>query len=327
MQKYKFVPLETILYKFNRDFRNNGISESDVVDWIVEALGFLKLPGVSEEAVRFIEVKDFVAEIPENFHAIIQIAKNNEASSIEKITEALIEEAIEAQEEEEECLDCDNNWREFVVPVDSDGKIIGDYEIAYRRPFLDLQWDYGKYINSRLVKKDWTPVKLSDHSFFNSVVCKENAYNEIYSSCDDEYTIQNNQLRFSFKEGTIALSYTRQAVSPETNFPLIPDDINVSSALTYFIIWKIKEREAWDHRQGAMALAENARQKWEKYLRQAINKTKMPSTPDEYENSRNQSSYLLPNTKSYNSFFGNMSKPEKRRFKSFGRRNLKYNIR
>lgn len=325
MQKYKFVPLETILYKFNRDFRNNGISESDVIDWIVEALGFLKLPGVSEEAVRFIEVKDYVAELPENFHAVIQIAKSDETISIEEVVEEVSEEVV-VETQDENCTDCDKQWRESVVPVDSDGKIIGDYDIAYYRPFFDLQWDYGSYTSSRFIEKKWTPVKLSDHSFFNSVVCKEEKYREIYSSCDDEYTIQNNQLRFSFKEGTIALSYTRQAVSPETNFPLIPDDINVSSALTYFIIWKIKEREAWDHRQGAMALAENARQKWEKYLRQAINKTKMPSTPDEYENSRNQSSYLLPNTKSYNSFFGDMSKPERRRFKTFSRRRLKYNI-
>ena len=42
-QKFSYTSVNTILSKFNRDLRGNDISESDIIEWIGEALGFMKI--------------------------------------------------------------------------------------------------------------------------------------------------------------------------------------------------------------------------------------------------------------------------------------------
>lgn len=326
MQKYKFVPIERVLYKFNRDFKNRGISETEVIDWIIEALEEVKLPGVSQEAVRFIEVKDHIAELPEHYHQVIQIARNTRHDTLEPCVENFVEEETQEIEKEtqEDCLDCDNQWSKNMVPVDSDGRIIGDYEVAYYRPFFDLQWEYGAFTGSHYYQKEWVPVSLANHSFFSSVVCQEKNFQSIYQSCEDEYTIEGNNLKFSFKEGVIALSYRRQAVSQETGMPLIPEHKNLIQAITYFIIFKINERDCWDRIQGACQLADRAEIKYETQLGRFKNNNKMFSSNDEYESSRKQLSYLLPNNRSYDAFFGNLGRQETKLFRDPDKRRQRY---
>ena len=75
--KFSYTSMKTILSKFNRDLRGNDISESDIIEWAGEALGFMKIVEIQEEALAFIEVKNYQAELPDGFQYIIQIARNN----------------------------------------------------------------------------------------------------------------------------------------------------------------------------------------------------------------------------------------------------------
>ena len=76
--------------------------------------------------------------------------------------------------------------------------------------------------------------------FLGSLVAEETSTG-LYNSSSDEYTIAggfpNMNLRFSFKEGQIALAYLRTVIDPETQYPVIPDDIKFITAITYYIKW------------------------------------------------------------------------------------------
>ena len=78
MQKYQYIPLDSILAKFGRDFRGLDVNEIDAIEWIAEALGFIKNVSTSEHKVFFLEVKNYHVDLPIGLHYITQIARNNQ---------------------------------------------------------------------------------------------------------------------------------------------------------------------------------------------------------------------------------------------------------
>ena len=107
---------------------------------------------------------------------------------------------------------------------------------------------------------------------------------------------------------------------------MIPDDISFTNAITYYIKWKISERNRWNGVDGAKFEAEDAEKHWLKYMRQAVNKAKMPNTIDDYQDIMEQSLHLIPRTRLYYGFFGNLGREENRRFNNpDGRRRFTYN--
>ena len=94
---------------------------------------------------------------------------------------------------------------------------------------------------------------------------------------------------------------------PKTGYPMVPDDESAKSAITYYLAWKFKQREMYNHREGAAALSMDAEQHWLKYIKQFKAKTKMPSTIDDLEDLKVQSSYLIPRRRRYDNFFGKIN--------------------
>jgi hypothetical protein len=313
--KFQYVTVDTILSKYLRDFKGLDFNEDELVEWIGEALGFMKLANASEEAVAFLEVKNYQATLPNGLHYVIQIAKNNDWSSdnTDSCTVESIATELVTPTPDPTCNTC-GDWTSDLVPVDCNGEIIGDQEIAYYRPYFDLQYEYLDWFHSKAYARGYTPVRLANHTFFNSLVCEEVNSANLYDNTTDEYTIVGDQLRFSFKEGFVALAYLRQRVDKETGYPMVPDDESAKAAITYYLGWKIKEREGWNHREGAMQLALVAEQRWLKYIKQFKNKAKMPWGTDEYENAMEQGNYILPRNKRYYGFFGKLGTMENRIF-------------
>lgn len=311
MQKFQFVSIDTILAKYYRDFKGVDIEEGDAIEWIGEALGHMKLVQASEEAIAFLEVKNHQADIPKGLHNIIQISRYTKWSPTEKEScspQVLLEQLSPAVEE-------------TPIVVGCQGELIGDYEIAYYRPFFDLQYEYMGWLKSATYA-DFTPVRLANHSFFNSMVCRLPDEATLYESCTDEYTIVQDKLRFSFKEGFVAVAYTRQMIDNCTGYPMIPDDESAKAAITYYLGWKIKEREGWNHREGAMQLAERAEDRWLKYIKQFKNKAKMPYGVDEHQNLLEEAHYLIPNHRKYYGYFGKLGRPENRNYVDPDNRNV-----
>ena len=315
MNKYNYTSVDRIFAKFSRDLRGTDLHETDVIEWIGEAMGFMQISEIQEEAVAFIEVKNHKAEIPNNFQAVIQIARNNKwiknkGTCINDITQDIIVDEIVTPT----CSDCSSG---VGVITDCKGNVIyDDRDVSYRAHF-DLQWEYNLWRDSKYYVNHYTPIRLANHSFFNSIVCRENDQ-AIYAGCTDEYTIiegyPSRQLRFNFREGQIALAYLRSRIDPENGYPLIPDNIEHITAITYYVKWKMAERLRWDGRQGFAQEAQDAEQKWLKYIRQANNKTKMPTGVDQYQNIMEQSMYMIPRFKKYYGFFGSLGREENKAF-------------
>lgn len=309
MQKFQFVKIDSILAKFQRDFKGLDLNEDDAIEWIGEALGFMKTVSASEEAIAFIEVKNYHASIPSGLHYITQIARNNDWNKPAD-NECCYNEVIEN-------LVLQTEKKEVINTEDCQGKVTWNQEQVYYRPRLDLQFPFVNWISSTFKKAKYTPVRLANHTFLNTLVCKEKDMEDVYCrDCKDrdEYTIVQDQLRFNFESGFIALAYIRQMIDNETGYPMIPDDESARAAITYYLGWKIKEMEAWNHREGAMQLAQIAEQHWLKYIKQFKNKAKMPTGVDQYQNLMEQSNYLIPNHNRYYGFFGKLGTAENRTF-------------
>lgn len=321
MQKFQFVKIDSVLAKFKRDFRGLDISEIDAIEWIGEALGFMKLPSASEEAVAFIEVKNYQADLPTGLHYITQIAKNNNwcgpEDNVDCITNTIGALSTGTPTSPINFEDCQGSL------------LCTDGEPVYYRPLLDLQYEYGGWAHSYARRTQYTPVRLANHSFFDTLVCKEPEFEHLYcKDCldTDQYDIVQDQLRFNFKEGLIAVAYIRQMIDSETGYYMIPDDEYARAAITYYMGWKVKEQEAWNHREGSMQLAQMAKASWESYIKKFKNKAKMPSGVDQYQNLMEQSKYLLPNDRRYYGFFGKLGTAENRVFNgnNYIQRNARY---
>lgn len=362
MRALKYVSVDRIFSKLDRDIKGTDINESDVIEWIGESLEFLCVPQVLVEEVLFLDVKNHHTDMPENLHLITQIARNNNyeleeetekceeeealpvreftACNIDPVTEdpCSIEPINELPGDREECdpildpeeveepfefsLTCDletplDNLPNVYAETFLNSDLVKDMHPEVFRD-LNLKWSYGTWVSSKYYKANYTPIRLATSTFFNSIVCKEKD-RFLYGSCVDEYTIvgtTEKKLRFSFKEGQIALSFLKNSVDEETGYPLIPDQISYITAITYYIKWKIAEENDWSGRDGWASKSERAEAKWLKYCRQAKNYMKMPKTLDEYQNLLEQTHYLIPDHRKYYGYFGNLGKAEHRNFQN-----------
>lgn len=314
MSELQYTTVNRIFSKFHRDLRGTDINESDMVEWIGEALEFLKVPQIQDQAVAFIEVENHHAEIPKGFQMVLQIARNNRWVKEEKnkcTPEVIINQITQSNEDCIDCGDCMDN----IVITDCNGFIIEDGDIIDYRPYFDLKLDYQPWLHSHLYKSNYTPVRLSNHTLFNSIVCKEKVDECI--GCIDEYTIvgtTEKRIRTSFQEGSIAMAYLRNAIDEKTGYPLVPDEISYITAITYYIKWKIAEWYSWNGRQGFESQAAKAEERWGHYAKQAKNKAKMPKSIDDFQDLLEQTHYLIPNHKKYYGFFGNLGKSQQLNF-------------
>lgn len=317
MSELKYTTVDRIFSKFNRDLRGTDLNESDVIEWIGESLEFLRVPQIQEQAVAFIEVRNHEANVPDGFHMVLQIARNNHwikdtctpCNIIKQIEQTEIPPSPGLCDEDDPC-----NSNKILV-TDCKGFIISNGDIINYRPEFDMKLNYQYWRDSGYYKRNYSPVRLANSTFYNTIVCKERVDDCI--GCTDEYTIVgtiDKKLRFSFKDGQIALSYLKNAIDEQTGYPLVPDEISTISAITYYVKWKLAEWYTWNGRQGYANIAEKAQERWEHYVKQAKNYAKMPKSIDDYQDLLEQTHYLIPNHKKYYNYFGNLGRSQQLRF-------------
>ena len=158
------------------------------------------------------------------------------------------------------------------------------------------------------------PVRLANNNLFHNIVCKELTpeIENLYRGCEDTYALigglGKSVLRFSFKEGQVALAYLKVGIDETTGYPLVPDDISLITAITYYCKWKISERKRWEGREGFIREAQDAEAHWLKYVKQTRNKVRRPKTRDDFQNLKDSSLYMIPDHNKYNNFFGNLNR-------------------
>ena len=308
--KVQFVEITRILARLSREIKNSEYNEADVIEWIGEVMARLELPTLLQQSIAFINVEDYKGVIPTGMSSVLQIARDiSPTTMFDKCTTA--EEVVSTVTE--------TNTGENPQPVilDSCGKLIYDFNVAYYRPYFDLLWEYHYWTNSKYYKRNFRPVRLANHSFFNDLVCRENEHDAIYHenhNIEDEYTIQGDNFLFSFQEGHVACSYNKVVTDTETGYPLVPDVQSAQDAITYYVKMKMAEGMLWEGKEGAKANVEYNNAKYLHYITQAKNEIHMPSTVDEYENILQQTHRLIPRHCVYYDYFGSLNKKENRNF-------------
>lgn len=305
----KYTSMDRIFSKIIRDFPPGAINEADIIEWAGEALEHVNAIRAKEEAVAFLKVKNFQTEMPYNLHNIIQIAKNNLIDDPETKPVVSTEDEVINKEEKADypvCLDCN-------------GMPYYDYDIAYYRPYHDLQYEYNLWRENVILKRCYVPVRLSNNSFFNSLVCSQDDHDcgyDIkwsagpYTQSTYEYTIiEDKVLRFNFEKGIIALAYNRN-MQDKDGVPMIPDYISFTTAITGYIMWQMMKREFYTGREGSKTKVVYAEDQWQWYCKQASNKSLIPQGVDELENLKEQRNYILPRRNVYQNYFGNLNNRE-----------------
>lgn len=301
MSELQFTTVDRIFSKLHREIKGTDLNETDVIEYIGEALDHLKVAQSQEQKVMFIDVKDHHAEIPSGFQMVLQIARDNMYGADSDDFGSII---ISSLAQEEDTGDCE--WC----------KLLEEEAFNYSVQ-MDLTMGYSFWVKSNVFKERFTPVRLANSTLFNSLVCKEKGMN--YMECEDEYTIVGTEckrLRFSFPEGRIALAYLKTAIDEETGYPLVPDEISHITAITYYVKWKIAEWYQWNRREGFDNITNDNERKWIKYARQAKNGVKMPKSIDDYQDLLEQTHQLIPKHRKYYGFFGNLSREQNLNIKS-----------
>jgi len=301
----KFVSIDRIFSKILRDTPLTKLDTGSIIEWTGEALEFINAIRAKEEAVAFMEVKNYQCDIPSNLHNIIQIARNTTIG--EEVSE---ESAIDT---EEIVL---NPEATIPVAIDACGMPVNAYDVAYYRPYFDLQYEYNLWRENSTYQRCYSPVRLSNHVFFNSLVCTDEDTNcdvaggSIYHNEQDEYNIiEGKVLRFNFESGLVAIAYIRNMLD-ENGLPMIPDDISFITAIESYIMMKHSKREFYSGREGAAQRLQLAEKDWHWYCKQASVKSLIPQGIDELQNLVEQRNYFIPRRNAYANYFGNLNNRE-----------------
>lgn len=316
MKDFRFVSINRILDKLRRDLSMDDLHENDVIEWTGEALEAIGAITQYEQAIAFIEVKNYTCCIPNGTHMIHQIARNNcyGGADADPLCPAKVQEAITEESSEEQ--------PHVPVALDCNGTPINAYELAYYRPYFDLQAEFGYFSFSTLYQSCFTPIRLASNNFFNVVSQDVADKQQLYDSCFDEYQIvaKGEAIKFSFEEGQIALSYSRQCVD-EDGYPMIPDHYSYVTAITKYVVYKVMEQRFYRNEKGSDGRLMKAERDWHWYCKQAGNLALMPRGEDDLQDLLEQRLHMLPKLNRYYGFFGKMNKFETRKFNDPDSRN------
>jgi len=321
MKELTYTTVDRIFSKLSRDLGIDDFSEDDAIEWTGEALEAIDAVTMLEECVEFIEVKNHMVQLPRFTSSIIQIAVhtgNYTDTTPVKIIESLCETTGALPNE----CGCDRVTSKY-IPVDATGHPIFEEDVYEWQPNINVQAEYVNWISCDLYKRTWEPVRLANHTFFNSIVCEEANREALYTNSSSEYTIVgDNTLRFSFQTGYVAISFNRRKLD-ENMYPMIPDHFAYTTAITNYITMKLMARMWYSGREGYEKKMMKAEADWQWYCKQAGNRAIMPSGIDQYQNMLDQSQYLIPRMHRYGQFFKDLGRPENRVFNDPDNRNNK----
>lgn len=304
-----YISIDGIYNKFQRDLKMS-IHEVDLIEWTGEALEAIKAQRQFEEAIAFIQIRNFHAELPFGLQYIIQVAKNMKTDSFSSV------------ENSSEITTLNNEEGTCPIELDCNGSPTSEYDLAYYRPYYDLKYEYDAWREHDIFARYYEPVRLKEHVFFNSIVCEGVEENQLYSGSKFEYNItdEGSVIRCNFENGLICIAYLR-TVLDKNGIPKIPDTYSYKTAVIKYITLKMMETQFYNGDQGAGQRVQYAEKQWQWYCKQAKNELFIPQGIDEMQNLLNQMSYIIPRRNVYENFFGNLARKENKNILDTYRRN------
>lgn len=172
-------------------------------------------------------------------------------------------------------------------------------------------WNGTLWMNSDYYYNHWQPLHLSTNTFALSVHC-DNSIN-ISANCDYEYTVSpDGTITTNFKDGIICVSYKRYPLDCNGEF-LIPDSEYYKEALRAYCMMRHWEYRMNMKEEGAQGLYMMYRDLWSLMKAKATTEIREPDLA-ELENIKNVQTRLIPKTRRFAGFFGNLAKEENTRF-------------
>lgn len=310
---FNYISVKTVLGDAFRDLPSTYLQETDMIEWTANALEHIQAPGDYEEMVAWLEVTNHQVEMPDHLRYIIQLAKNNCWSSTDLLS---VQEVLDCLDDtpDNPPTEIDPGDSIFCVTypkiLDCRGNILGDYHLSYYRTRFEHNFEYYGFVGTKYYQRCFTPIRLTEHTFFNSVVCTENNADQLYSTCQDEYTIAAPYLRFSFASGQVALSYLKWKLD-EDGYPMIPDAVQYRDAIVAYFNYKVQRRRFYSDEIGEGKF-DRAERDWHWRCQQAKNYSMSLRGVDDLQNVYDQRNYLLPHEYRYHNFYGNQNTPENR---------------
>lgn len=302
MKVIKKTSIDRVIQVVQMDL-GTEITPFEIIEWTGRALEQCQAIPDMRQYTAFCEVQNHRVSLPPNLIYIQQIARNNcfEASPTCPIT-------LTQQEEE---VTADNLVMEPAV-IDCNGQLIGADAYAYYRPFFTMTVPYVYLSGAGMFKECYTPVRLSNHTFFNSLVCKESSTDLYCPDCRDEYGIDGEDLLLSFASGQVAISYFGPDIDDQGRIQ-IPDHETYIQAIVSYIRLRLAVRKMTENPSNAtIALKNDAERDWQWYCRQAINNGMFHGGLDGFKDIQDIDNWILPPSNRYNSFFGNLTYPQDR---------------
>jgi len=286
----KTTNINKIFVKLQRDYGITNLDESTVIEWSAEALQAINAVPYYENAITLLNVKGYQANIPNDLIQILQLAKYNQDINLDCLCKQPIYKNV------------DNNFT-FEPLIEETSCEIQETDccnIIYTVP------DFNILENNFYYKNNFTIIRLSTNSFFNSNNCEQD---NPYDTCYNEYQVINNVLRFSFKTGLVALSYHRFPLD-ENGYPLIPDTYAYTTAIEKYILYKLSERDFFNNIPNSVGKLQKYEKDWNKYCSQAASEMMIPRGVDEMQNLSEMWLKPIQTTRNYYSFFKNQGREQ-----------------
>lgn len=277
---YNWISIKSVLAEVASTMSPDLWREADAIEWSSIAMDKIGAVPQYEHAIHFDRVENHKTCLPKGLVQIHMIAY--------KVNASLTEEDLEEIERQ---LGIDN-------------------EVNMESSSLAIQ----AYLNSTNFNSDWKPLRLSTNAFALSVHC-DNCAN-IDNSCNETYTISpNGILTTSFLAGYICVSYYRTPTDSEGNF-LIPDNAEYKDALRKYVMMRIWEKRMNMKEEGAPERYKQYAAEWSLAKMRATADIRSPDV-NEMENLKNIHIKLIPKTRRYAGFFGNLGSEEELNMNGF----------
>ena len=270
---HKWTNIKAVLAEVASTIPSDLWRESDAIEWAAIAMDKIGAQPQYEHAIHFDQVVNHKVCLPKGLVQVHMIAY--------KLNSTLTQEDLDAIERS---LGIDDE-----VNMESSG--------------LAIQ----AYLANRDFTNAWAPLRLSTNAFALSVHC-DNCAN-IDNSCNETYTISpNGIITTSFNTGYVCISYYRYPTDSEGNF-LIPENAEYVDALRKYIMMRIWEKRRNMKEEGADSIYKDYRAEWSLAKARATADVRDPDV-NQMENLKNIYTRLIPKTRRYAGFFGNLSSEE-----------------
>ena len=318
MKDFRYTSIDRVLSKLGRDLGSEDeFEESDVIEWAGEALELIDAVNQYESALAFIEVKNYTACLPNGMYMLHQVVRNT-------CWTGPTDDPLCPQKVIDDLSVVTEDPTNLPIALDCNGQPLHDYELAYYRPYFDLQAE-APFVNSAcgFLSGCYTPIRQTSNNFFDSVALPLD--DKLYQGGADEYSFidKGRALRLSFAEGSIAIAYDRVCVD-ENGYPMIPDHASYITAISKYITYRIMEKRFYRNERGSDSRMQKAENDWHWYCKQAGNLALMIRGEDDHQDMLEQRLHMLPKLKRYYGFFGKMNKAEGRKFNDPDNRNNNY---